>query len=115
MRLRGVGRGERLAGVQLVHGDRPGRGRVDAQAAEDALVEVGLDDLDPFLGGRVDVDGAGVLELLRELPVARDRVVDLDADEPRVASHASPPAPATPLGAAAALAAAGEAPPPIRS
>ena len=47
-----------------------------------------LDDLDPPVGGGEDVDGADLFELGRQRGVAGDGVVDLDADEDRVVTHA---------------------------
>src|SRR5215211_1511842 len=67
-----------------------GRG-VEAEPAEDALVQVLADDLHASVTGRVDVDGAGLLELLRKRCVTAHRVVDLDADEGAVAPHAATP------------------------
>jgi N-succinyldiaminopimelate aminotransferase len=77
--------------VELVHLDGPGRGRVEAQAAEHALVDVALHDLHVAVAGRVDVDGADLLELGGDRRVARDLVGDLDADEDGVGSHAATP------------------------
>src|SRR3954464_9664007 len=82
---------EHLVGVELVDGDGPGRRGVDAQRAEDALVDVVVDDLHALAGPGEDVDRARLLELLAELRVAGDRVVDLDADERGVVSHALTP------------------------
>src|SRR3954452_23012908 len=84
---------EHLVGVELVDRHGPGRRRVDAQPAEDALVDVVVDDLDPLAGRGEDVDRAGVLELGGELRIAGDGVVDLDADERGVVSHAPTPCP----------------------
>src|SRR4051794_15408961 len=84
---------EHLFGVELVHGDRPWRRGVDAQRAEDALVDVVVDDLHALAGRGEDVDRAGLLELLRELAVALDRLVDLDPDEGGVVPHAAAPCP----------------------
>src|SRR5438094_5437889 len=83
------GHAEHLVGVELVHGDGPLRRSVDAQRAQDALVEVGVDDLHAVVRRREDVDRAGLLELARQLGVVGDRVVDLEADERRVVSHAA--------------------------
>src|SRR3954469_12839875 len=72
---------ERGAVVELQHA-HVARGRgLDAELAEHALVEVLLDHLDAAVAVRVDVDGAGVLELLRELRVVADVVGHLDVDE----------------------------------
>jgi hypothetical protein len=64
-------------------------GRVQAEPAEDALVDVLGDDLHPAAGACVDVDGAGLLQPAGQRGVARDSVVDLDADERRVRPHAA--------------------------
>src|SRR4051812_9228454 len=72
--------------LEDLHG--PGRRCLQAQAAQHALVEVLLDDLDARAGRHVDVDRAGLLELAREGVVAGDGVVDLDPDEQRVLPHA---------------------------
>src|SRR5262249_28147165 len=55
--------------------------RIAAEVAEDALVEVLGDDLDPGLAGAEDVDRADLLELRRQLGVGGDRGVHLDVDE----------------------------------
>src|SRR4051794_12619791 len=78
---------EHLVGVELVDLHRAVRRGVDAQRAEDALVDVAVDDLHAAVGRGEDVDRAGLLELARELGIARHRVVDLDADERRVVAH----------------------------
>ena len=66
-----IGRGrsglDSRAVVELEHLHRAGRGGLDAQLAEDALVEVLLDDLNVPVRVGEDVDRADVLELLREL------------------------------------------------
>src|SRR5881394_887567 len=67
--------------VQLDDPNRTVRGRVDAEVAEDALVEVLGDDFDAGVGRGEDVDGADFFELLGELGVGGDRGVDLDVDE----------------------------------
>src|SRR4051812_41987907 len=84
---RGARLAERLAAVELVDLDRPGGGGLDAQLAEDALVDVGLDDVDLAVGVGVDRDGADLFELRGEVGVAGDGVVDLDADERCVGPH----------------------------
>src|SRR3954451_14702042 len=82
------GRGfQQLVGVQLVHLDGALRRGADAHRAEDALVDVALDDVDLPAGVGVDVDRADLRELCGELRVAGDGVVDLDADEDGVATH----------------------------
>src|SRR4051812_15016270 len=52
------GRAQHLVRVELVHRDRPGRCRVDAQRAENALVEVVVHDLHAVARGGEDVDRA---------------------------------------------------------
>src|SRR6476660_2278732 len=85
-----LARAGELGGVVVeledLHG--AGLGGVQAKAAEDALVEVLLDDLEAVLG-LVDVNRADLGELGRERLVAGDRVVDLDADEDAVDPHAA--------------------------
>src|SRR4051812_10657315 len=49
-----------------------------------------MDDLHALLGRGEDVDRAGLLELARELGIACDAVVDLDADERGVVAHQAP-------------------------
>src|SRR5439155_465050 len=61
---------ERRPVVQLAHPQPARRGRLHAQLAEDALVEVLLHDLDPALPRGEDVHGAGLLELPGELGVS---------------------------------------------
>src|SRR4051794_29798293 len=78
------GRLEQLVAVELVHLDRSRRGGLHAQRAEDALVDVVVDDLDPVVAAREDRHGADLLELRRQVRVAGHGVVDLDADEDRV-------------------------------
>src|SRR5205823_5779015 len=58
-----------------------GRGGLDAQVAEDALVEVLADDRDLAVLVGEDVHRADFLELCSQLGIARDGVVDLDVDE----------------------------------
>src|SRR6266851_1219225 len=87
--LRGA-REQRAVVVELDHLDRAlGRG-VEAQAAEHAFVEVLLDDAQGavvLLG--VDVHGADLGELRRQLGVGGHGVVDLDGDEQPVGPHAA--------------------------
>src|SRR4051812_22077577 len=77
-----------LVVVQLEDLDRAGRGRVDAEAAQHALVEVALHDVDAAVLVGVDVDRADLGQLGRDRCVADDLVVDLDADEGGVLPHA---------------------------
>src|SRR5262249_8290932 len=74
--------------VELEHAHRAGRGGVEAQTAEHALVEVLLvqDEVAALLA--VDVDGTDLGQLVRDLRLLRGRVGDLDADERGVGSHA---------------------------
>jgi hypothetical protein len=67
--------------VELVNTHRAGGRGVDAELAEDALVEVLLDDLEAPVAAGEDVDRAGVLELLGELGVGADLLRHLDVDE----------------------------------
>src|SRR4051795_1956936 len=67
--------------VELLHSHGARWRRLHAQLAEDAFVEVLLDDLDLAVLGGVDVHGAGIRELLRHLGVVADLVGDLDIDE----------------------------------
>src|SRR3954468_15092598 len=78
-----------LVVVQLQDLDLLGRGRVDAQAAEHALVDVALDDLDLAVGVAVDVDRADLAELGGDGRVRDDLVGDFDPDERSVDSHAA--------------------------
>src|SRR5512147_2586308 len=78
----------RLVVVQLEDPDLVGRGRVDAQAAEHALVDVARDDLHAAAVVAEDVDGADLGQLGGDGRVGGDRVVDLDADERSVDPHA---------------------------
>src|SRR4051794_36624873 len=72
---------ERRAVVELQHAHLAGwRGR-DAELAQHALVEVLLHDLHAAVAARIDVDGAGVLELLRHLRVVAYVVGHLYVDE----------------------------------
>src|SRR5688572_7735377 len=82
------GGAEDLAAVELVHGDGARR-RVEAQPAEDALVDVLVDDLHAGVRPGVDVDRARLLEPAPQVGVAGDGVVDLDPDEGRVVPHAA--------------------------
>src|SRR3954452_23686438 len=82
---------EHLVGVELVDGHRPRRRGVDAQRAQDALVDVVVDDLHALAGRGEDVDRAGLLELLGQLAIALDGLVDLDPDERGVVPHAFTP------------------------
>src|SRR3954452_7250435 len=82
---------EGAAVVQLDHLNGAGRGGVQAQPAQHALVQVLLRDLHAGLRGDVDVDGAGLGQLRGQLGVAGDSVVDFDADERAVAPHAATP------------------------
>src|ERR1700685_125433 len=74
--------------VELDHAHGACRRGVHAQLAEDALVEVLAHDLEALLAGAEDVDGTDLGELGGELGIARDRFVDLDVDEERVAHGA---------------------------
>ena len=56
--------------VELADGDGAVRRRLEAEAAEHALVDVLLDDLDAAVAGGEDVDRADLLELLRQLGIA---------------------------------------------
>src|SRR5207253_4047974 len=79
---------QRAVVVELDHPHRPVRRGVEAQAAEHALVEVLLHDLEPVavaLG--VDVDGAGFAEPGRKFGVGRGSVVDLHGDEGPLPPH----------------------------
>src|SRR4051812_13624971 len=67
--------------VELLHAHASRRRRLHAQLAEDALVQVLLDDVDLAGLVGVDVDGARVREFLRHLGIACDLVRDLDVDE----------------------------------
>src|SRR3954470_22216021 len=67
--------------VELQHLDRAGRRGLDAELAQDALVQVLLDDLHVAVLVGVDVDRTGVLELLGEPGVVANRLVDGDVDE----------------------------------
>src|SRR3954452_18157929 len=71
-----------LALVALDHPNRPGRRGLDAQPAQDALVEVLLHDRHAaVVADRVDVDRADLRQLARQLGVRDDGGVDLDVDE----------------------------------
>src|SRR5262249_38705813 len=84
---------QRVAVVALDHAyDAVGSG-VQAQAAQDALVDVLLDDLQTAVAGGEDVDGAGVSEPTCELGVLGCGVVDLDGDEDAFGPHAPALAP----------------------
>src|SRR4051794_41921012 len=72
---------EHGAVVQLEDAHLAGRGGGYAELAEHALVEVLLDHLDLAVARGIDVDGAGVLELLGRLRVAADVVGHFDVDE----------------------------------
>src|SRR3954464_1224959 len=72
---------ERRPVVQLEHAHLARGGGLDAELAQHALVEVVLDHLDGAVAVRVDVDGAGVLELLREARVGADVLCHLDVYE----------------------------------
>src|SRR5438270_11674854 len=91
---------QRVVVVELDDLDHAGRGGVEAQAAEDALVDVAPDDLDAaavVLGE--DVDGAGVGQRAGQLGIPAGLVVDLDRDERPVDPHrALPPAAPAPAG-----------------
>src|SRR6476659_4924915 len=65
------------------------RRRVQAQAAQHALVEVVLLDGDAAAADGVDVDRADLGERRGQRGVAGDGVVDLDRDEGRVGPHAA--------------------------
>src|SRR5215475_3036748 len=80
-----------LVVVELEHPDRAVGGGVNAQPAQDALVDIALDDLHAGVAGREDVDRADLGELRRERGVARHAVEDLDADEDPVLPHARAP------------------------
>src|SRR5215210_2174421 len=67
--------------VELLDDDTAGRGGVDAEVAEDALVQILPDDRDLAAVVRVDVDRADLLELGGELRVAADLLGDIDIDE----------------------------------
>src|SRR5581483_6779944 len=69
---------------ELLDPDRPVRGGLQAELAEDAFVEVRADDGDVAVLVGEDVDGADLLELPRELGVVGDPLVDLDLDEDRL-------------------------------
>src|SRR6201999_3263477 len=79
----------RLVVVQLQHLPLLRRRRVDAEAAQDALVDVALHDLDATAVVAVDVDRADLAELRGDGGVVDDRVGDLDPDERSVDSHAT--------------------------
>src|SRR5581483_3411312 len=84
----------RVVVVALDHADRTRRRRLQAQLAQDALVEVLADDLDPTLAGAVDVDGADIGELGGEAPIARNRWVHLDRDKQTIGrAHTAVPEP----------------------
>src|SRR4051812_1941680 len=67
--------------VKLLHSHAARRCRLNTELAQDALVEVLLDDLDLAALVRVDVDRAGVGELLRNLGIAGNLARDFDVDE----------------------------------
>src|SRR5262245_28472842 len=69
--------------VELLVDDAAGRGCLDAEVAEHALVEVLADDRDRAvaLPDVEDVDGADLLQLGGQLWVVGDVVTDLDVDE----------------------------------
>src|SRR2546425_3446226 len=70
--------------VQLDDAHTAGRGRLHAQLAEHALIEVLLGDRCGAVGRlREDVYGADLSELLRQLSVAHDFWRHVDADEHR--------------------------------
>src|SRR5436305_10211958 len=71
--------------VELLDVHGAGGAGFDAEAAEDALVDVFVHDLDGAAGILVDVDGADFLELRGDGGVVLDRVLDLDVDEDSVA------------------------------
>src|SRR3954449_6682568 len=73
--------------VELLDVHGAGGAGFDAEAAEDALVDVLVDDLDGAVGVFVDVDGADFLELGGDGGVVLDRVLDLDVDEDLVRGH----------------------------
>src|SRR3954447_4448552 len=72
---------EHGAVVQLEDAHLAGRGGGYAEFAEHAFVEVLLDHLDFAVARGIDVDGAGLLELLGRLRVVADLVGHLDVDE----------------------------------
>src|SRR5215217_4537816 len=72
---------ERCPVVELEDLHGAARRRLHAQLAQHALVQVLLDYLHVAALVGVDVDRAGVLELLSQVGVVLDRVVDRDVDE----------------------------------
>src|SRR4051812_41067342 len=81
---------ERRPVVQLEHPNGAGRRGLDAQLAQNALVEVVLHHLGVPVLGLVDVDRTRLLELLGQLGVVARLVGQLDVDE--LARHqAAPP------------------------
>src|ERR687896_43440 len=82
-------------GVPVVPLHDPHRARrcgVQAQLAQDTLVEVLVDDLDPAVHCGEDVHGARLLELARQLGVAAHGLVHVHPDEDAVeVSHAATP------------------------
>src|SRR3954447_1742035 len=67
--------------VELLDDDTTRRSGLDAEVAEDALVEVLADDLHLAAVVGIDVDRADLLELRGQLRVAGDLVRDHDVDE----------------------------------
>src|ERR1700727_1158245 len=81
--------GDRAVVVELDDLHDAVRRGVEAEAAEHALVEVLLDQLERAVCGlRVDVDRARLGQLLRKPRVGRRCVVDFDCDEETVLPHA---------------------------